>query len=376
MYKIASIFIFVIYILPFTIVLDTKFFFEYFQVITILLAFILGGYIVHKPKYKEPIDYTSFYIFNNKILFIIFIIYFLLNLNLYIDILKHLLVYKDYTHWLLENTIARYAGELDTGPIKKISTILFMIYMILLGAYQGGNKKIYYFLLFLLFIAETAALSRATVLMGFVAFFIEYLIRNNCYFSMLKSKQIVKIGLYVFFLLAIIFFFSAYFRVQNETNIEEILLKKIGEYIIAHYEALFMWMQNINDYANTYGFSTFTALYKIFTNVEVQSGFYDGVNTSYGHTVIFTTIRGFLADFGYIVTVFLFFIFGFLIKYFTYHRMTFISYFFIRIILFLLLYIFYSPFLFATVFVAYMLSYFILIVQKIKIARRSRYVQN
>lgn len=367
MYRISSIYIFVLYIIPFTLLLNSKFLFEFYQVMIIFSAFYVGGFMLKIDKHAKPIDYKNFYVSNETVLLIVALLYFIVNYKTTIDTFLHLLVYQDYASWALENAIKRYAGEFEGGFLKKLSTIFFITYMIMLGAYGFGKKwKLFYFLLLLILIIESSALARAGVLIGFVAYFSEFLIRHNYYFSTIKNKKLLKIGATLLLIAFIIFFFSAYFRIQNEDNISDILMVKLGEYILATYEALFVWMQNAKEYANTYGLSTFAGIYKIFTNVHVQSGFYNLVETEYGPTVIFTTIRGFLADFGFSATVLIFLSTGTLVKYFTYKRMNLISYFFIRLIIFLILYMLYSPFLFATILIAYVLAYILLVVSNVK----------
>jgi oligosaccharide repeat unit polymerase len=361
MFKIVSVFILFIYVVPFIIFFDGKFAFEFFQLMTIFMAFWLGSFILPKQKKYLSVDYSNFFIPSDKLLIITFLMYFIVNIQSCMDTFTHLVIYQDYASWALENAVKRYARESDEGALKKISSILFLMLMVFLGAYGfGKNWKKYYFFLFLVLIIESSGLARAGVLIGFTAYFNEFLIRQNYYFSKLKTVKLLKIGIILFVVLLVIFFFSAYLRIQNENNITDILVERMGEYLISHYEALLIWMESTDTYGNTFGASSFTALYKIITNIQVQDGFYDIVETRYGQTVIFTTIRGFLADFGYTFTVLIFFISGFYIKYFSYIRMSFYAYFFIRMILFLLLFFLYSPFLFATIFIGYILSYLII----------------
>lgn len=356
MYKFFAFYILLIYMFPLTSIYQDVYMFEFFQVFIILISFFLGGYLFNQINNKKEIyNYIEYKSTSYKILLFLFIFYIFLKIDYIFEIIQHLLA-GDYGNWALQNAIDRYDQVADKGIGDKLGMIFFITYSFLLAGYSSNNKIIFYMLFVILIFIESSDLARAGVLIALTAYFTEFLIRKNHYFQTQSILTYIKFFVIFVFVAGLIFFFSAYFRVAGKDDIFDILMMKLSIYTIAMYEALLIWMHNTDEYFTTYGYATFTSIYKIF-GINVPQGFYTLVETSYGSTNIYSNLRGLLTDFGFIFTVCLFFVFGFSIKYYTYNKMNLYAYFFIRATLFFLLFILISPFMFFTVFAAVVFSW-------------------
>jgi oligosaccharide repeat unit polymerase len=362
MYKLSSLLILIIYFLPFSVAMKSVYFFEFLQVLIILSAFFLGGLLSTPFLNKNTLqDYSSFYIPRINVLIVILIAYLAFRGGEIIEVLSHL-HRGDYAEWTLSNAIKRYEGEYDLGITQKIGTVFFFTYAFLLGAYRFRKKYLYLALAFIFMILiESSGLARAGVLLAATALVVELMIRFNTKLSNMKFTSYIKYAVLAVSTLLLIFGFSAYFRIAGKEDIINTLFDKLLIYTIAMYQALYIWMGS-NDYnATTYGFSTFTAIFKLLGESALQ-GFYTPVNTEYGWTNVFTNIRGLLSDFGFFLTVVIYGSIGFTIKLCAYTRMGPLSYFLVRFMLYFILFILVSPFSFSTVLVSFVFSWLLIII--------------
>ena len=372
MYKVLVIFIIMLYIIPLTFVMD-DYIFEYIQLMIIFSGFFLPIFIIKRKSYSS-IDYSDYLNSSGKLLTYIAIFYFSLKINSLMDIFNHLVILNDYAEWTLSQAVARYDTNEDKSLWFKISTIMFLTYSFLLGSYKIKNaNKVYFFIYILMIFVESSELARAGVLIGFTAYITEYLIRKNNYFYKLSFYYYLRYGVIILLLVFIIFVFSAYFRVAGKDDVIDILIMKLSQYTIAMYKALLIWMNTTETYGDTYGYATFTSIYKIF-GIKAQQGFYLLVDTEYGSTNIYTTIRGLLSDFGFAMSFLFFMSVSLFLKYFSFQYMNVFHYFFIRLIIFMIIFMIYSPFLFFTVLIAFIFSYFLLLVDNNKIKVRNKNV--
>lgn len=362
MYKFSCIFIIFIYLLPFTMAINSIYFLEYFHVLIILSAFFLGG-LLSKPFFKNcnPQDYKNLYVPKFNILIFVFVAYLCFRSITIIEVLSQL-YNGTYADWALSNAIKRYDGIYDLGIVQKIGTVFFITYAFLLGAYGARKNYLYLSLAFLFMIfIELSGLARAGALLATTALCVEMVIRFNVKLNCMKFGSYFKYGFLCIGVLILIFLFGAYFRVAGKENILLTLIDKFYVYTIAMYQALFIWMGSENSYLTTYGFNTFTSIFKLIGDTSSQ-GFYLPVHTQFGWTNIYTNIRGLLSDFGIIITILFYMTFGFLLRLYSFSKLTPMSYFFVRIILFFIIFILYSPFLFFTVFLSIIFSYLLIII--------------
>ncbi|EOX1305312.1 oligosaccharide repeat unit polymerase [Vibrio cholerae] len=367
MYKFSTVFLLVFYIFPFTITLTDTFYFEFIQVILILFGFVYAqvslGFICRNIP---QVDYRRFYIPTFRTVLIVGFLYLAINHQLVIESITHL-SNGTYGSWALDNAVKRYEGEVTPGIFPRIAVIFFITYCALLGSYGFRKGALYlYCLLFFFFIIESAGLSRAGILLGITLLATDFIIRNSLVLNRLKFIRYFKYSFVVFFVLIGIFFFSAYMRIAGSEDVLDILLKKFYSYTVAMYQALYIWMSDNTDaYGTTFGFSTFTSVYKLFGAQTVQ-GFYLPTVTDYGITNIYTNLRGLLTDFGFIGAFIIFFIIGFSLKYYSHCRMSVFSLLLVRCQLYFFVFLLYSPYLFSTVFTGLLLSHVLLTVSRIK----------
>lgn len=146
-----------------------------------------------------------------------------------------------------------------------------------------------------------------------------------------------------------------------QDDVNEILILKLGEYIIGPYEAFLIWHNNFdfNYTSNPPLFTLFTSIYKL-GGISVDQGVYDLIETNYGYTNIFTVMRGLYTDLGFYFSFFVLFLYGLIIKYFTFKRMNYFQYFYVRVLLAITLMVVYSPFNFTTFLIANIISYLLL----------------
>lgn len=356
MYKFISIFLMSIYVVPLTYFSYINSSFPGALVVLATLSFWLFSVWLY-PSYLSY-DYRGYCIPKAKVVLLVACFYFLVRYDLIFEIVQRL-ISGDYIAWALGRAVDRYEGGGDYGIRHKIGTIFFITYAFLIGAFGFRRHALFFIILFLgMSFVESSALARAGVILALVAYTVEAVVRYNAQLARLPLKWYAIIGFSGVVLLAFIFLFSAYYRVSNSDNIAEILINKAGIYTIAMYDALMIWLSTPWDY--TYGYATFTALYK-FAGIDAPQGFYLPVDTRFGSTNIFTLIRGLLSDFGFL-GLFIFFLgTGVLVKYAATRKMGVLHYFLLRLMLYLLLFVLISPYSFATVFVAFLFSYFLLV---------------
>ena len=333
-----------------------EYFFEWVQIALIIAAFFLGSWLMKvERKQTKPVDNSGFYVPKLTALIAVLLMYLSIRSQLIAEVIIHLYA-GDYASWALGSAIDRYESNEDKGWAFKLGTILFLVYAFLLGAYGARRKAGYlYGALALMIFVESSGLARAGVLLAITALLVELLIRKNKTLIDMRTVSYVKISLLVFLGLLAIFLFSAYFRVADKDDVLSILIDKAQSYTVAMYQALLIWMRDTDAYGSGLGYFTFTAIYKMM-GVEVVQGFYAPVTTEYGVTNIYTSLRGFLSDFGMALTVAVFFMFGAILAYYSYVRMRFSGYMSVRAILYILIFNLYSPFLFTTVFAAFVIS--------------------
>jgi oligosaccharide repeat unit polymerase len=152
----------------------------------------------------------------------------------------------------------------------------------------------------------SSGLARAGVFMGIVAMISVLILNARFHLGKKSNFSLIKYFLIISLAFFLIFFISAYGRVQNEQDIFQILTFKLGEYSLAMYEALFFWADKYDFTTLTFGRNTFTVVYKLFGYSPPQ-GFYEDVAiTSYGETVIYTVFRGVIEDFSIFSVLFFF----------------------------------------------------------------------
>jgi len=335
-----------LYFLPPFLFLNSGYNFEILQITTINLSFLLGlilaMYLTRNITTYQ--DYTNSYKVDARLFYFLFLVYFVVKFSTIIDITQNL-IQGSYVEYAYNKAIDRYEGS-SYGNMS-FFTRLGIVAFLMSGAVASvvkGSKKLVLFLFTLMILIESSSLARLGVLLVFITYVVEVVIRKNSYIQSKSVFSLLKLGLLLLLLLFFIFFFSAYFRVAHNDDVINIVFYKLGVYTIAMYEALFIWMQNIGQYGDGYGTNTLAGIYKIF-GYTTEQGFYKLVNTEFGPTNIYTNLRGFIADYGYFGTSVLFFTFGFILAYFSKVRYSNLTYMFLRLILFLLIFLLFSPFI-------------------------------
>jgi len=361
MSKVISLVLFFIYLIPFTIVYEKDYQLTYLSILFLFFGFHFGN-IILKSRNLKPIDYSNFMVSNNFLLFISFALYVFFKHELVFNVFIHL-IQQDFIEWSLETAQSRYRGhEEDPGILYNLGTTSMFIYAALLGTIE---KRKYYFLFILglifIFLIESSTLGRAGTFAALVVLFSEVVIRKNNFFQNLSYFKFFKYSFLPILIISVVFLYSAINRMGSQDDVIEILIVKLGEYIIGPYDAFFIWHNNFafNDTSNLPLFSLFTSIYKL-SGITVDQGVYDLIETNYGYTNIYTVMRGLYTDLGFYFSFFILFLFGLFLKYFTFKRMSYFQYFYVRIFLSITLMVVISPFYFSTFLIANIISYIML----------------
>jgi oligosaccharide repeat unit polymerase len=372
MLKIILYAFFILYILP-QFLFIVKYPFEVIQVLTIAAFFLLGALFAQlKVSNLSYLDYSDRFALQPKVFYLIFLFYMITRAEAVNDIVTHL-ISGEFMSYALNNAVQRYTNFDEVSQqsiIQRFGTISFLMSGSLAASIKTERRKVH-MLLILMILIESASLARLGVLVVFVTYFVEFVIRHNV---RLQKLPLMRLGVIAFFLvviLAAIFLFSAYGRVSDKDDgILEILLMKLGVYTIAMYEALLLWMQtNSDQYGSTYGLGSFAGAFKIL-GFEFEQGFYKPIDTSHGVTNIYTNIRGFLSDFGLVGSCILMFIFGFIVSLYSKKSMSFFSYNAVRLIMIMLLFCLFSPFIHFNTLFAFILSGFLVAGVKLPAVRK------
>ena len=361
MSRVISLVLFFIYIIPFTIVYNKDYQLTYLSILFLFSGFYFGN-IILKTRNLKPIDYSNFMVSNNFLFFIFFALYIFFKHELVFNVFIHL-IEGDFIEWSLETATSRYRGfEEDPGILYNLGTTCMFIYASLLGTIE---KRKYYFLfifgLFFIFFIESSTLGRAGTFAALIALFSELIIRKNNFFQKLSYYKLFRYSFYPILILSVVFLYSALNRMGPQDDVNEILIIKLGEYIIGPYEAFLIWHNNFdfNYTSNPPLFNLFTSIYKL-AGISVDQGVYDLIKTNYGYTNIFTVMRGLYTDLGFYFSFLVLFLYGLLLKYFTFKRMNYFQYFYVRVLLAITLMVVFSPFYFTTFLIANIISYLLL----------------
>lgn len=361
MSKVISLVLFFVYIVPFTIVYEKDYQLTYISILFLFFGFYFGN-IILKTRNLKPIDYSNFMVSNNSLFFIFFTLYVIFKHELIFNVFTHL-IEGDFIEWSLETATSRYRGfEEDPGILYNLGTTCMFIYASLLGTVQ---KRKYYFLfifgLLFIFLIESSTLGRAGTFAALIALFSELIIRKNNLFQKLSYYKLFKYSFFPILIVSVVFLYSALNRIGPEDDVYEILIVKLGEYIIGPYEAFFIWHNNFafSDNSNPPLFTLFTSIYKL-SGITVDQGAYDLIKTNYGYTNIFTVMRGLYTDLGFYFSFLVLFLYGLFLKYFTFKRMSYFQYFNVRVLLSITLMVVFSPFYFTTFLIANIISYLLL----------------
>lgn len=363
MSRVISLVLFFIYIIPFTIVYNKDYQLTYLSILFLFSGFYFGN-IILKTRNSKPIDYSNFMVSNNFLFFIFFALYIFFKHELVFNVFTHL-IQGDFIEWSLETATSRYRGfEEEPGLLYNLGTTCMFIYASLLGTIE---KRKYYFLfifgLLFIFLIESSTLGRAGTFTALIALFSELIIRKNNFFQKLSYSKLFKYSFFPILIVSVLFLYSAINRLGPQDDVNEILIIKLGEYIIGPYEAFFIWHNNFdfNDTSNPPLFSLFTSIYKL-GGILVDQGAYDLIKTNYGYTNIFTVMRGLYTDLGFYFSFLVLFLYGLLLKYFTFKRMNYFQYFYVRVFLSITLMVVISPFYFTTFLIANIISYLLLFI--------------
>lgn len=338
-----SVFLF-IYFFPILFVYMDQREFEFLQLQVILFSYITGAIFAYiYVKDLKPVDNGRFYI-DSRILYILFALYVIAKYSTILSALGAT-INGNFTSFAMERTIDRYENFSEVSKqtfLERLGTISFLSFGSFLGAVRNTRKK--HILMFILMIfVESVSLARLGVLLSFVGFVIEKIIRKSREIEKLNLMRLIRLYSVIAIILLIIFSFSAYFRVSSKDNAIEIVVYKLGVYTVAMYEALMHWMYSQYDYNIDLGYNSFASIYKIF-GIEFEQGFYDLTATTFGPTNIYTSIRGYLSDFGLLGTSFLFLAFGFFPILYSRVRLNYYKYIFLRFILWNFVFVLISPF--------------------------------
>lgn len=314
MRKIINIFFIVVYIIPFAFTNQNYWISFGFFLILINLIFFLVGLNYFKSS-------NSLFVLNSKIeisSFSFFIIFFLFCIVTNFNLLKIFLSLFDGSYLVngLEQAKDRYNIGEGSSLTDKVATVFFFLYSFCLGTLNKNSKlKILFSLFYLVMVVYfLSSLARAGVFISIVAISATLIINNRFYLNNVSVLKILKFFLISFLILMSVFLIPAYGRVQYDDKIVEILFFKLGEYTIAMYEALLIWIKSYSFTEITFGKNTFTFIFKLF-GYKVPQGFYtEVVDTRFGETVIFTIFRGLIQDFS-VFSIFIFYFLGISISY-------------------------------------------------------------
>jgi len=290
---------------------------------------------------------TKININNDKIYIIALLLYCLLNYDLLFEILFNSMN-GDLSTWAVQKSIERYDEIADVSITQQISTVVFIFYCTLMGY----SKKNYVntIILIIMIAVESSNLARASVVIGLASIFSGYLISENNELQTIKHKKIIIYFMFTILILILIFSFSAILRLTqyNDIDLTDIFTSKIQSYTVAIYDAFALWVYNAPIFPVSYGFESFTFVFKAF-GYKAPPGFYDPINTNYGETNVFSLLRGFLNDFGVCLTIIIFLLFGVIINWCNYIKLTLIKFIILNSIIFILVTVVISPFQFTTV---------------------------
>jgi oligosaccharide repeat unit polymerase len=352
-------FMLIFYLLPFCLVASGQYVLGFFQVLIIIGSFYFGQSLIRIPKESLAVEYKDYLTIGSEALLLFVVLYIILRANLIFDVFTNV-ANGTFSDWALKNAVDRYKGGGDLGVLHNLGTAAFISYAVALGMHSPKCRKMGFYSIFLLmFVVESFSLGRASILLASMALAVEVVIRNNRGLQEWSSLKAAIAGSLVLLLLILIFGVSAVLRVGESDDLFSILKFKLGEYTLASYQAFYIWAWLPSEPLE-FGKNTFTSIAKIVFSYEAAQGNYAAVYTDFGLTPIFTTIRGFLADFGAGGTAFLFGLFGWSIKLFTYRRVKFWSFIFLRTILFLLMFVIYSPFFFTTALIGFFFPYILI----------------
>jgi len=333
--------------------------FQVFQLVLIFSFFFLGAlFAQYKVSAFSYVDYSNRFVVQPKVFYLIFSVYAFSKVGVINDVVNHLFS-GEFMSYALNNAVQRYTNFADLSQqsiLQRLGTICFLMSGSLAASVKAERWPVH-MLLFLMILVESASLARLGVLIVFVTYFVEFLIRHNVRLQKLSFIRLARMSIFVVVVLAAIFLFSAYGRVYDKgDNIHQILVMKLGVYTVAMYEALLLWMQTSSDqYGSTYGTGSFSGAFKI-VGFEFNQGFYKPVDTTYGSTNIYTNIRGFLSDFGLVGSCVLMSICGFIVVLYSKKSMSFYSYNTVRLVITMLFFCLFSPFIHFNTLAAFLLS--------------------
>ena len=349
-------FVLIFYILPFTLTASSQYMVGFFQVIIVIGSFYLGQSLIRVPKDYPVVEYKDYLTIGPIVLLFFVVLYIILRATLILDVFTNI-GNGTFQGWALQNAIDRYNGEDNLGVLHNFGTCAFISYAVALGMLAPNQRKMsFYLILFLMFVVESFSLGRASILLAIVALAIELVFRNNKALYELSFLKAAIVASSVLLLMILIFGVSAGLRIGENADFFSILKFKLGEYTLSSYQAFYIWSEFPSEPLE-FGKNTFTSIAKIVFSYEATQGNYAAVYTDYGLTPIFTTMRGFLADFGTFVTALLFGLFGWSIKFFTYRKVKFWTFIYLRTILFLLIFLIISPFFFTTALIGFFFPY-------------------
>lgn len=361
MSKIVSALVLLIYIIPFGVALKVEYILSFILVCGYVLFFYFGVLIVGLISDERiVVDHSEKYNGSGGIINILFIIYICARHQQILDMVTNY-INGSYSDWVLQNALDRYAYDEDPGVVWKLGTIVYVCLMTTIGSARKLISRKHLIFIISSFLIETSQLGRATTLIATAMLTVEYLIRSNKSFYYVDLKRKLIYGILGVLLLSIIFFTSAYMRLTDDDAVIEILFNKLLVYTIAMYQAFYVWMSDYSLDTITFGFYTFTPVFKLF-GYEVTQGLYPLVATDFGSTNIYTNLRGIIADFSIVGPCILFLFAGIYVKFLTHSKLDKANYFVLRFLILMIIYIIYSPFFFSTVLTGWVLSYFIVIV--------------
>lgn len=357
MFRFVVIAFIVLYLIPpFLLLLDYPF--QIFQLMIIYSFFGIGCFIAYLQKKNAVfINYSDRFLVSPRVFFFVSSIFFITKFS-YIVALSSSIKSGDFLEYALSLAVERYEGHnasSNYGLVERFGEICFLMSGSLVAAISHHKRKAH-LILIIMVILQSVSLSRLGVLLVFVGYSVEYVIRKNAEIQALPLRKLVYAGVIVTLILGVIFFASAVGRVSDKDNLLEILVAKTGSYTLAMYEALLIWMrENTNHYGSTFGSLTLAGLFKVFGAVYID-GFYGVTETRFGPTNIYLNIRGFLSDFGVVGTSLFLFIWGYYLTYFSKRSLTVFSYYVTRILFFMLFFVLFSPMMHLNTMISLLLS--------------------
>ena len=333
-----------------------------FQILLILGFFFFGSYL--KPDSRQQINKYSI---SPYFLVIIGLVYFVTKSEYILDTLFSVLN-GSYFDRALSLAVARYNQEEDYTISGQLSIVAFTAYATALAIVNSEKKSTTTFfwiaLIFMIFI-ESSSLSRAGVLIVIAAFSSELIIKNREAISSINLKWFIY-AIVVFFILALVFFFSAFFRLGENYSAYVIFEEKIYIYTLGIYEALGVWVSSPDFYFEG-GKNTFGSIYKMLGGF-IPQGHYQNIRISNGETNVFTNIRGLIQDFTILGACLFYLIAGILIR-INERYMSLLGYFLVRSTLLFILFFLHSPFNFTTSALGFILPYLFIFINHLSFLR-------